>query len=303
MTRYVREDVAHVWAHKLLDHARNKTGNFYFHGDTIYSYGCHFPIARHVEHKGKKCILFTTRDYSSTTSGHKSEVLRAIPPGVLVFHVECPTNGVRKEMLDGYADRITQLCREVAKGREGFRQQCRLDSLVKLVEEANNFSRFFGLRRKFAAPTDMDEIKAQVKKEAELLRRRQAAERRKREAKQAEALESWLQGGDKWPHDLEFDHLRIRRPSIGESYGHDSPAEELVETTRHAYVPLRDVKKIAKLVLKHVNSGEHWQRNGDQISVGDYRLDAITSDGTVHVGCHKFKREEILRFAGVLGIE
>jgi len=295
MTRYVRDDVAHVWAHQLQDSARNKTGNLYFRGETIYSYGSHFPIAKHVEHKGKKCILFTTRDYSPTTSGHKSEVARAIPPGVPVFCVQHPTNSNRKEMLDEYAERITQLCREIAKGREGLRQMYRREELVRLVKEASDFSRFFGLRRRFTAPTNMDEIRAQVKREEKLLKRRKAAEQRRLEAKQAEALEHWLGGGtDKWPYGLEFDHLRI----VEGVYG-----SKIVQTTRNAVVPLKDVRKVAKMVLRHVKSGQHWQRNGEQIPVGNYSLDAITSDGTVHVGCHKFKREEILRFAGVLGIK
>ena len=48
--------VAHLWAHKSQDFARNPGHNFYFHGDTIYSYGSHFPVARHVENKrGKRC--------------------------------------------------------------------------------------------------------------------------------------------------------------------------------------------------------------------------------------------------------
>lgn len=296
MTRYVREDVAHVWAHQLQDSARNKTGNLYFNCSTIYSYGSHFPIAKHVEYKGKKCILFTTRDYSSTTRGHKYEVARAIPPGVPVFHVQHPTNSVRKEMLDEYVERITQLCREIAKGRDGtWRQKYRREGLVKLVDEANAFSKFFGLRRRFTAPTDIDEVRAQVKREEELLKRRKAAEQRRLEAEQAEALEGWLKGEPVWPHGLEFDHLRLY------VNGADG-TQSLVQTTRHVTVPLKDVKKVAKLVLRHVKSGEHWQTNGQKIQVGDYCLSAITSDGTVHVGCHKFKRDEIIRFAGVLGL-
>ena len=293
MTRHVREDVAHVWAHQLQASARNKTGNLYFNASTIYSYGGHFPIAKHVEYKGKKCILFTTRDYSSTTRGHKYEVQRAIPPGVPVFHVQYPTNSVRKEMLDEYAERITQLCREIANGRKGWRQKSRREDLVKLVDEANAFSKFFGLRRKFTAPMNMDEIKAQVKREAELLKRRKAAEQKRLEAKQTKALADWLAGGDKWPHGLEFDHLRL--------YENDDGTQG-VQTTRNVIVPLKDVRRIAKLVLRHVKSGQHWQTNGQKIQVGDYFLSAITSDGTVHVGCHKFKRDEILRFAGLLGL-
>jgi len=35
--------VAHLWAHKSQEYARvSGTGNFYFNGDTIYSYGSHF---------------------------------------------------------------------------------------------------------------------------------------------------------------------------------------------------------------------------------------------------------------------
>ena len=50
-TRYVypSDMVAHLWANKSQDSARESGGRFYFVGDTIYSYGSHFPIARHVE--------------------------------------------------------------------------------------------------------------------------------------------------------------------------------------------------------------------------------------------------------------
>ena len=293
--KIVREDVAHVWAHQTQDSARNKCGNLYFQGTTIFSYGSHFPIARHVEHKGKKCILFTTRDYSSMTAKHKSQVRRAIPSDVLVFHVSRPDSQPGRDTLKEYVGRIADLSREIATGRTGWRQAQRRDSLVHLVDEANEFSAFFGLRKKFTAPANMEEIRAQVKREAELLKRRNAAEQRKREAKQAEALGHWLAGGtNMWPSGLEFDHLRLYEMDDG---------KQGVQTTKHAVVPVKDVRKIAKLVMRHVKSGEHWQSNGEKINVGDYSLSAITSDGTVIVGCHKFKRDEILRFAVVLNIK
>ena len=54
--------IAHLWANQLQDEARNSgSGNFYFDGDVIYSYGSHFPIAKHVVNaKGEKAVLFTT---------------------------------------------------------------------------------------------------------------------------------------------------------------------------------------------------------------------------------------------------
>ena len=41
-------EIPHLWAHRTQEDARNRQGNLYFTGDTIYSYGSHFPIARHV---------------------------------------------------------------------------------------------------------------------------------------------------------------------------------------------------------------------------------------------------------------
>ena len=35
-------EIPHLWAHRTQDEARNRQGNLYFTGDTIYSYGSHF---------------------------------------------------------------------------------------------------------------------------------------------------------------------------------------------------------------------------------------------------------------------
>lgn len=80
------KQVAHLWANKSKQSASGS--HFYFEGDTIYSYGRHFPIARHAIHKGKPCVLFTTDDYSSSTSRHKSYVRNAIASGIPILYVQ-----------------------------------------------------------------------------------------------------------------------------------------------------------------------------------------------------------------------
>jgi|SRR3972149_11405532 len=48
---------------------------------TIFSYGSHFPIAKKTslfDDDGKRIVFFTTRDYSVTTSSHKSDVRWAL---------------------------------------------------------------------------------------------------------------------------------------------------------------------------------------------------------------------------------
>ena len=69
------------------DAAHCPGNKFYFSGDTIYSYGSHFPIARHVTNKRGSAVLLTTRGYSATTAGHKAVVARACQH-LTVFHVD-----------------------------------------------------------------------------------------------------------------------------------------------------------------------------------------------------------------------
>ena len=57
--------------------AKNANGSLYFIGDTIYSYGYHFPIARIIQ-GNNPTVLFTTRKYSVTTAKHKNDVMRAL---------------------------------------------------------------------------------------------------------------------------------------------------------------------------------------------------------------------------------
>lgn len=77
-------NVVHAWAHQ---HEARATGsNFYFVGDTIYSYGPHFPIARIDVDRG--IVWFTTRGYSNTTAKHTSLARQAIPSVYTVAYVD-----------------------------------------------------------------------------------------------------------------------------------------------------------------------------------------------------------------------
>lgn len=62
-------EVAHIWAAQSQQSGRNAQGNFYFEGQTIYSYGRHFPIATIVGND----VLFTDKSYSNTTAKHISK--------------------------------------------------------------------------------------------------------------------------------------------------------------------------------------------------------------------------------------
>ena len=76
---YPYDELASVWLSQSQDTGRSPGERMYFSGDTIYSYGSHFPIARLFDSpNGEPVILFTTRSYSNTTSKHVRVVQQAV---------------------------------------------------------------------------------------------------------------------------------------------------------------------------------------------------------------------------------
>ena len=57
--------------------------NMFIEGDTIYSYGYHFPIAN------KGYYLFTTRKYGSTTAKHMCYVKTSLPASKIINISNC----------------------------------------------------------------------------------------------------------------------------------------------------------------------------------------------------------------------
>jgi len=72
-------EVAKVWAQRSQSEGR--ATNVFFEGDTIYSWGRHFAMARWFKHEqtGEPAVLVTTDSYSVSTSKHQGIVHRAIP--------------------------------------------------------------------------------------------------------------------------------------------------------------------------------------------------------------------------------
>jgi hypothetical protein len=67
------DEVCRVWAQQ--NQSQGKSGNIFFDGPRIYSYGRHFEAARFVD---AETVLITSRRYSPTTAKHLSLVCRAV---------------------------------------------------------------------------------------------------------------------------------------------------------------------------------------------------------------------------------
>lgn len=72
------QQVANRWVEQTQESGRS--GNVFFEGRTIYSYGRHFPIATFVDPKKTAfpIVLFNSNRYSNSTAKHKSKVSAAI---------------------------------------------------------------------------------------------------------------------------------------------------------------------------------------------------------------------------------
>jgi hypothetical protein len=309
--------VAHLWANQSQDEARNGKGSFYFDGTTIYSYGRHFPIAKHVQNrKGVKAVLFTSIHSTVTTEKHKTCARSAIARDVPVFYVpdvdaknytkaEWPgdnpnhiqmTKASHKQNLDAYQSGILENIRKAKRAR--VNGDWLLSQAQALVDEGNRYAAFFGLRRRFKIPTETD-LQA-IKAKAERERKRTDKQRKAREienakrlearkAELAEIVEAWKKGeADSIPSDIWYltdkTFLRVKGSRI--------------QTSKGAVV---DVES-AKALLPLVRSGAFSQFTYGQVKIGDFNLDSVHEDGSVRIGCHTLERDEIERIAAELGL-
>jgi hypothetical protein len=296
-------EIPHLWAHRTQEDARNRQGNLYFTGDTIYSYGSHFPIARHVTNDaGQRAVLFTTATYSVTTSSHCSAVRSAIPSGIPVFHVPnvCHGRYSGSELtaddhggnLADYAERIEKYVITSARARSSYAKEWNNDHAVRLRDEAFAYCAFFGLpvpNISEVRELDSEALTAIRKREAK--RTAEKAEQTKRERaeaviRQQELITKWRAG--------QYSGCLYDVPAMLRIDGNE------VVTSRGARFPVSHAKRALAFVRKVHESGQANVRNGRTIHLGPYALDRIEANGTVKAGCHVVSWEEIERIAPAL---
>ena len=77
---FPRDTVAHLWANASQDSARDPSGNFYYNGPILYSYGSHHVIAYRMENAdGSISYLWNANTHSITTNRHHAVAWRAVP--------------------------------------------------------------------------------------------------------------------------------------------------------------------------------------------------------------------------------
>lgn len=304
------DEVAHAWANQT--HESMRGCNVYFEGGTIYSYGPHFPIARIVTVPNPhatgatsqgQAVLFTTEDYSVSTSKHKSIVRRAIPETFDVYEVPRVTNcyANRHEFnLNSYRERIATAYGKAARAQKYGKMH--LGDAVHLIAKAHGYINAFfegnvaelrgsieGLRISDAErqhiidKSERWEAETQAREE----RRAKAIEERNREA-----VAEWKAGTrSQIPHGVQKIYLR---KFIGEPFSENS-----VQTSWGARVPLDDARLLYRFTLPLRSIG--WtSESGETFDVGGFPLNRVNEHGIV-VGCHRIAWDEVDRLAASEG--
>lgn len=281
------DQVAHNWAHRT---GRAHRGfNMYHDDETVWSYGSHFPIARHVtDRNGKACVLLTTRNYSISTTSHKSKVLRAIPEGVPIHYVNDVTAKGKLSQRNNYHALVKEREKLLSKAsRARNLKEYWLNCSETLRRRINAYTKAFRLG--FREIPYSEEIHNEIDAA-------RAAMRRKKDKRNATLVKEWEEKRPAWeagenirlPHHHEI-LVRVKGEEVQTSWG--------------ATVPLHEALRVLRFAKECADTQRPLIPQGNQLRVGPYPLNRIDANGTIHAGCHRIPLTNALRAAKLANIE
>lgn len=156
-TVFSGDQAIHVWAQRVQEYGRNSKGTSFFEGDSLYSYGYHFTVARfHTTKRGQLVCLFNSGKYSNTTSGQQWAARCAVKDSTPKFFVANPNATTEseharnfKDILEGYSGNL-----EKAKNRRvspGNRAAA-MARLPEILETARAYRNAFLPASKYKLP-------------------------------------------------------------------------------------------------------------------------------------------------------
>lgn len=268
-------EVIHLFAQRTQSEARSS--NVFFYGDSIYSYGRHYELARFLDDQN---ILINNRGYSVTTSKHISDVTYATKQFTQWFTMQTEPDLV--------CSQLKQLKRKLAKARKPaiyiseaveliakFNDWLRFSGKLNLNSELNELIEFFNL--------DGSQLTDKIKDYANELRKIEADKK----DRQRQAFDSFRIAfirfepyqEFKYASKSQFDLVRI------------SECSTMLETSQNVRVPLLDAVKLYKAL----------KAGGDIVGerIGSYQIRNVSGD-CVKIGCHNIKISELETVLGGL---
>ena len=306
-------ELAHVWANdwQRVEHGRCSDGRMFFDGPTLYSYGRHFAIARHiVAPDGDAAILFTSAGHSVSTGKHKTLTRQAIAPGVRVVLVNDPVSNDWRANFDNAVALADTHSKAALRRRKEYMREHDLRQAHAAFDRARLFATWGG----FEAPATLDTARAELDLRLAAARKAAAMESAERAALIAVREEAkaalWDTVKPYWREASDVpDYVQAQMRAIGwygvrDTYGL-SVAMRVegpdIVTSQGARFPIEHGVKAFRLLKGLWAAGADWQRNGRTIHLGHYQIDKVTSEG-VTAGCHFVPRDEVELMARTLAV-
>ena len=267
-------DIAHLFANQLQDEARNSNNSFFFRGNTIYSYGSHFPIAKHIEYDGKEALLFTLRSYSNTTAKHINYVAHAVNHKNIIY---CGNpNNTHTDNFNYWLGIAEDICKSLLKAKK---PEIYLNKLANIESQVNRYAKFFCI----AVPENLSFVlstqdKAQfadyeAKKEAFRLAEEKRQQKELKAAHKKE-LVKWLNmETSRLYNRSNVDYLRLN--------------SDIIETSQGVKIDLINGKRFYEAILNNT------------LQVGQHLLgyEVLSIDKkSIKIGCHNFELTYLKQF-------
>jgi hypothetical protein len=281
---FTNSELCHVWASQAQEVGQNANSSMFFEGDTIYSYGYHYPAAKmYKDTAGFQVVLINNTKYSTTTCKHMYSITRAVQhlPTFPVGNVESLekarlslSNEVYELILDFYTQRVIKIHPKDILSRikllESFDEMLGVKKNKEVTSLLNYvYSEITPYYKEFSFPL----YKTQEKRQEE----RKAKKEQLKRMSEEEKLPLWL--SRKYHNTLSNTPVHFRL----------SADKSEIETSHGARVPLQqsiDLWKELETIPSTLISGLH---------IGHYRVDEVNND-TIRIGCHTIERKILNEF-------
>jgi hypothetical protein len=286
---YPHDAVAHNWAHQT---GRKHRGfNMYYEGETIFSYGAHFPIARHVtDERGASRVLMTTKSYSVSTAKHKGTVWRAVPDKSVAFDVPdvmAAGEGRHLRNFDSYKERMDAALSKASRARQ--RKNMHLRDAERMVEQGNAYRHAFKLGRRRKPLALPDDLAAYLNEKRKTETAQRKADERARLKRERDMRDKWLAGDNNWRGYGEHGSALVRLKTHNEAHWKNNnvpTSTHYVETSLGIRVPADEAIKVFRVMKACRARKQGWQRNGETLQAGTWQIDKIDEHGNLRAGCH-----------------
>ncbi len=302
--RMKNSDVAHEWAngvYREIKAARVFTSD---DGQTIYSYGTHWPIARRVSLPGRDMFaVFNPKSYgSSSTSTHTNAALRAnhlpVVYGIPDSRLDPSEAGYHRSTIEYYRNHL-RICNDnINSATKQKQKEAYIYEFNQTVERIRAYFRAFEIDIPSELVVSTPENYAAAVK-AEELRQEKArikAQKDKFKLFTKETLPKWRRGEGR----AYISTPMVKLGKVNVNLDYVRYVDDRLETTQ----AVEFSTAVARRLWPHLLAlPEDWPAgSSESFKFGSYDLKAIWPTHIV-VGCHSFTWDELRRIAVIIGAE